>query len=879
MARLLDENCNLRPGIAPLIGFEPVHLASNQDKALVNLVRTLLESETVCPGLLTADNLTETCSLRDQAIQAGKERDRLREQILAKYNPQILTADVAAWNRQWKEYSSKWWLARILGQNRLRKQIQSYSKILSKPDTSRVPDLFATLEAYQAAQHRIDDLGKILSPILALLWNGGEADWNRISGARNTAEQIEQALLQITRDIARTTASKQTLQANLECGLQSFKSLHADILERFLSIEKAMEEQMKAIGQLLQSQSLAEDTDSRTDTLKAIASNWLAHLDLLHDWSVYNRQRQELISVGLESVVQAVENGQVATDKVVDCYRKSLFQAYAEHILSQEPQMNASHGVMFEKKIQHFRMLSSQFERLTREELYAKLASELPALQKEAAQSSEVGILQRNIRNGGRGTSIRRLFDQIPDLLTRMCPCLLMSPISVAQYIDAGRAPFDLVIFDEASQMPTSEAVGAIARGRNVIVVGDPKQMPPTDFFSTSTYDEENADKEDLESILDDCLVLSIPSKYLLWHYRSKHESLIAFSNVKYYDNKLRTFPSPEDLTTKVHFQYVDGTYDRGSTRQNRIEAEAIVQEIRTRLSDPTTAQRSIGVVTFNSNQQSLIENLLNELFKENPELEVLALECEEPIFIKNLENVQGDERDVILFSVGYGPDKSGRIALNFGPLNRDGGLRRLNVAVSRARYEMKVFSTLRADQIDLNRTSAEGVVGLKAFLEYAEKGREVLFYQTPAGHRSEDALLCSIATELEKRGYRTWMNVGCSGYRVDIGVVDPECPDKYLLGILCDGYNHNTTRTAHDRVVTQSGVLQMLGWQLHHVWAMDWWENCSRTIEMLVSAIEERIHNKSETKAIEPDTPTEYKSAEEVPDSSRGVEQKNPVE
>lgn len=237
-----------------------------------------------------------------------------------------------------------------------------------------------------------------------------------------------------------------------------------------------------------------------------------------------------------------------------------------------------------------------------------------------------------------------------------------MSPISVAQYIDADRAPFDLVIFDEASQMPTSEAVGAIARGRNVIVVGDPKQMPPTDFFSTNTYDEENADKEDLESILDDCLALSIPSKHLLWHYRSKHESLIAFSNAKYYDNRLLTFPSPDDLTTKVHFQHVNGTYDRGSTRQNRAEAEAIVREIKARLTDPAAAKRSIGVVTFNSNQQSLIEDLLNDLFRENPTLEALALECDEPIFIKTWRTYR--ETNGTLFSSLSDTDRTGQDVL-----------------------------------------------------------------------------------------------------------------------------------------------------------------------------------------------------------------------
>ena len=892
--QLLEENCKLRQVIAPLIGFELDHLDSDQDKALTDLVQLLLEAEVISSGLLTADNLTDTCQLIHQAIQAGEERDRRREQILAQFNPQILAVDVFAWSKQWQECCSKWWLNRILGQNKLRKQIQIYAKVGSKLHLNHIPELLTTLEAYQIAQHQIANYGKTLSPILGLLWNHGEADWARIAEVRKTTEQIERALLQTTRDITQTTAAKQILRANLECGLQSFKNLHVAALGRFLSLEKTINEQTEAIGRLLQTSALAKVEKNRINTLKAIASNWLRHLELLHDWTVYNQQRQEMLSAGLESVVQAVEEGEVAANRMDDCYRKSLFKAYAEHILLQEPQMNTFHGVLFEEKIRRFRSLSQRFEQLTREELYAKLASVLPALQKEAAQSSEVGILQRNIRNGGRGTSIRRLFDQIPDLLTRMCPCLLMSPISVAQYIDAGRTPFDLVIFDEASQMPTSEAVGAIARGRNVIVVGDPKQMPPTDFFSTNTYDEENADKEDLESILDDCLALSIPSKHLLWHYRSKHESLIAFSNVKYYDNRLLTFPSPDDLTTKVHFQHVDGTYDRGSTRQNRAEAEAIVQEIKARLTNPETDKQSIGVVTFNANQQSLIEDLLNDLFKENPALETLALECEEPIFIKNLENVQGDERDVILFSVGYGPDKTGRIALNFGPLNRDGGWRRLNVAVSRARYEMKVFSTLRADQIDLNRTSAEGVAGLKAFLEYAEKGREILFYQTSAKHRSGDALQSSIVAELETRGYRTRMNVGCSGYRIDIGVLDPQCPEKYLLGILCDGYNHNTARTAHDRIITQSGMLQMLGWQLYHVWAMDWWENRSRTIEMLITAIEEKIQHKSEIKepesnepqvketlVIEPNTSTESGPGEEVSvsDSSEPVELETDVQ
>ena len=281
--------------------------------------------------------------------------------------------------------------------------------------------------------------------------------------------------------------------------------------------------------------------------------------------------------------------------------------------------------------------------------MFARLASNIPSFTHAAIQSSEVGILQKNIRNNARGISIRKLFDQIPTLLSRMCPCMLMSPLSVAQYIDADADKFDLIVFDEASQMPTYEAVGAIARGKNVVIVGDPKQMPPTSFFSVNTVDEDNIELEDLESILDDCLALSIPSKYLLWHYRSKHESLIAFSNSEYYDNKLMTFPSPDNIESKVRMVAIDGYYDKGKSRQNRAEAQAVVDEIARRLRSEELRRKSIGVVTFSVVQQALIEDLLSDLFIFHPELETLALESEEPLFIKNLENVQGDERDVIL--------------------------------------------------------------------------------------------------------------------------------------------------------------------------------------------------------------------------------------
>ncbi len=311
---------------------------------------------------------------------------------------------------------------------------------------------------------------------------------------------------------------------------------------------------------------------------------------------------------------------------------------------------------------------------------------------------------------------IRQLIREIPDVLTELAPCLMMSPLSVAQYLPADQALFDVVIFDEASQITVWDAVGSLARGRQAIVAGDPKQMSPTNCFSRADDDPDGeVDTEgDLESILDEMLGASIPQRILNLHYRSRRESLIAFSNSRYYGNELITFPAPIHPDQGVRLIRPDGFYARGKARHNEGEARAVVAEILRRVTHEDTAvrNRSIGVVTFNSEQQSWAFSAESTL---------------EPVFVKNLETVQGDERDVILFSITYGPDQGGHVTMNFGPLNREGGERCLNVAMARARSEMLVFSTLSPDRIDLSRTQARAVADLKHFLEYAERGPSAL--------------------------------------------------------------------------------------------------------------------------------------------------------
>ncbi|MEQ8661051.1 MAG: DUF3320 domain-containing protein, partial [Gammaproteobacteria bacterium] len=380
-------------------------------------------------------------------------------------------------------------------------------------------------------------------------------------------------------------------------------------------------------------------------------------------------------------------------------------------------------------------------------------------------------------------------------------------------------------------------------------IAGDPKQMPPTNFFARADDDPDgDVDAEgDLESILDEMLGASIPQRVLNLHYRSRRESLIAFSNYHYYDNSLVTFPAPVHPDEGVRLVRPNGTYSRGKARHNQGEAKAIVAEIVRRLThaDESVRRQSLGVVTFNTEQQTLIENLLDEARSSNPGLEwaFAAEDVEggghEPLFVKNLETVQGDERDVILFSVTYGPDESGHVTMNFGPLNRTGGERRLNVAMTRARSEMLVFSTLSPDRIDLARTSARAVADLKHFLEYAERGPAAL---GAAVHGSlgdfESPFETAVARALRARGWDVRPQIGVSAFRIDLGIAHPDFPGRYLAGVECDGAMYHSSAVARERDKVRQQVLEGLGWTLFRVWSTEWWTTRAGALDKLHDAL-----------------------------------------
>jgi very-short-patch-repair endonuclease len=536
-----------------------------------------------------------------------------------------------------------------------------------------------------------------------------------------------------------------------------------------------------------------------------------------------------------------LESGSVRLADGPSHFEFSYRNWWVKKTIDNDPVLRRFSRADHERKIHEFRQADEKFQRLTEKYIAAKLAGAVPAPSGVVVGAdTELGRLRREMQRKTGHMPVRQLVRGLPTLLPKLKPCLLMSPLSVAQYLDAGHAQFDLVVFDEASQIPVWDAVGAIARGKQLIVVGDPKQLPPTNFFHKSATSDgsESSDEpvEDLESILDECLGAGMNRLSLQWHYRSRHESLITFSNVAYYDSKLVTFPSPVTDDIAVRFERVHGVYDRGASRTNRIEAEAVVAGIEKHYLDATTKLLTLGVVTFNQPQQALIETLLDARRRTNAVLDrALSVNATEPLFIKNLENVQGDERDVIFFSITFGPDAAGKTTMNFGPLNGEGGHRRLNVAISRAREAVVIYSTLMPEQIDLAKVRSAGVRDLKNYLEFALKGPRALLAQSaPTGLEPDSPFEVAVIRMLRDRGWTAHPQVGCSGYRIDIGVVDPRAPGRYLVGVECDGASYHSGATARDRDRLRQHVLEGLGWRIHRIWSTDWWMNAEGEIESL---------------------------------------------
>ncbi|MFI4860801.1 MAG: DUF3320 domain-containing protein [Phycisphaerales bacterium JB063] len=856
-------------------------LSADESRWLVRFGQLLAEPPRPAEPLLRSTDWTTLKPALREAIELGKARDAERKRLFARYRDAVLSEDLDALRNQLATGMTalpiiSWFKCR--GPRKRLKLVLHAGKLPG--NTELIEDLDA-LRKLKALTAKLAEPAHPAAAAFGPAWRESEAEWDTLSRQIDWTQSFRDHTAQPAASALGAPAGRQ--ETALDRALhqrERFIEPHGEGRQATESLDRAEAKLAQALAPLNTlmhadpgaAWGASEDGD-RIPTIHTTLDAWRDNTLALRDWCHYRAVREQAVAHHLGPLIQAYESRLIGPEQFDPVLTRSVLTQWHAALSDARPKLGQFASSEHERQLDRFRELDKRHLQTAGQVVYAKLAQKVPLVISEPSANSEVGILRRQMKLKRRHMPVRKLLQALPNLLPRLKPCLLMSPLSVAQYLDADYPPFDIVVFDEASQIPVWDAVGAIARGTTCVVVGDSKQLPPTSFFHKLESDEgvpDENDFEELESILDECSAAGLPSMRLLWHYRSRHESLITFSNYHYYDNGLFTFPSPVDSSDDmgVMTRYIeDGEYDRGRTCTNPKEAQALVDELVSRLKNyDTGSYQSIGVVTFSMAQQVLIEDLLDVARREHPEIDpFFGGGVEEPVFVKNLENVQGDERAEIFFSVCYGPDAGGKVSMNFGPLNREGGERRLNVAITRARRRVVVFSSLRADQIDLSRTQQVGVKHMRSFLDYAQRGAAALGEAVALDSKLRAVLPFEQAIESAVRGlgFEADRHVGASGYRVVLGVRDPENDGQYLLGIECDGPFYANAPAARDRDRTRPGVMGGLGWRLHRVWSADWWHDPARETDRLRDAIEQAQRG-------EPDRPKAKTVGDKLPAAPR---------
>ncbi|TWI55065.1 AAA domain-containing protein [Pseudomonas duriflava] len=568
--------------------------------------------------------------------------------------------------------------------------------------------------------------------------------------------------------------------------------------------------------------------------------------DLLDHWFEYRRLRSRLVALGFAATVVAIERQQLAADRCADACLLGLLDCWACQILEENPALGQFSGKEQDAIRARFAEIDQALKGLQREEIaYDIDQNEVPVGNNsgKVKERTELALLEHEASKQRSHQPIRSLMQRAASALQALKPCFMMSPMAVAQYLPAGEVEFDLVVMDEASQMRPEESLGSIARGRQLVVVGDPKQLPPTNFFARqgSADDSEDEDlslAQDSESILDAAMPL-FRLRRLRWHYRSRHESLIAFSNAAFYDGNLVVYPSPYKESPEFGVKFEHVAQGRFVEQRNVEEAEVVVAAIERHVLEQPG--ESLGVVAMNVKQADQIERLLEQRAKQNPALQ-MALEQNagqpEPLFIKNLENVQGDERDVIYISGTYGPvEAGGRVPQRFGPINSDSGWRRLNVLFTRSKKRMHVFTSFTAADVLVTGTSSQGVQALRNFWHFAETGYLPRLSETSRAPDSDFEV--AVMEALSRHGYTCEPQVGVAGFFIDLAVRDPAQPGRYLMGIECDGAAYHSAKSARDRDRLRQSVLEQLGWRIRRIWSVDWFRNPRAQLDPVIHELE----------------------------------------
>ena len=573
------------------------------------------------------------------------------------------------------------------------------------------------------------------------------------------------------------------------------------------------------------------------------------------EWRDYQNTFQELERCGLTVLRDEVLAGTIAPREALAAFRSRFYKRWLDAAYESEPLLREFDPGVHDHVAERFRELDRFWIHNGYTRIRPALLDQWPKptrLGGTPPNTSEIGVLLRETNKKRRHLPLRKLFAQMPTLLRRLKPCIMMSPLSVSTYFESSNVRFDLVIFDEASQVRPHDAICAIYRGKQLVVAGDQKQLPPTNFFERLTSDgsedenEEEISTNDYESILDTCASLGLPRQRLKWHYRSRRESLISFSNRNFYDGELITFPSVFDVdgSSGVTFHYIaDAQRGKPGSVTNAVEATRIAEAV---IKHATLQpDKSLGVITMNVGQQMLVMDEISRLSRNDSKIgSFFSADNPEPFFVKNLENVQGDERDFIFMGIGFAKNELGKLNHSFGPLNRSGGERRLNVAVTRARESLCVFSSIKAQDIDRSRTTAVGAALLQAYLDFAERGPIALIgaNSETGGAENDSEFEAEVEKALRAHGLDVRRQVGCCGYRIDLAIVDPNRKGRYVLGVEADGATYHSSASARDRDRLRQELLESLGWRIARIWSTDWIRNPQRQVERVLKAYSEAL-------------------------------------
>lgn len=817
----------------------------NEQEALRSLLSLLCESNFITPALLNSGTLAATRDrlrpMRTLAVEIGARARRIN----AEYDEGIYELDGKdLYKRLTGEFSGIFSRAFSKEYRALVAQIRLYKKDGKGVRYSNSLSVARCLLEYQQRSREFNSEWARMKGTLGAGFVGVDTDFDALSRELDTLLGIVKSGIDLS-GVSKLKADAFTACREELCALR-------DRLDAAFSENREAEKSLAARF----SRGGVNPHALELDALAEKYSECLRNIDSLDVWCELMKLIGRISSLDLLNFLDYAIKRKIRAEDISRAYKRLFFTQWVDAVLRDTPTLISLSRIPHDEAVRLFCEKDETNFEINKAKIKAKLSSLRPSLDMVAAGSAIAQLLREGEKKRGQ-MGIRRLLEQIGELAQTLKPCFLMSPLSVSTFLSPNMS-FDTVVFDEASQIFPEDAVGAIYRGRQLIVVGDSKQMPPSNFFNTTSYEtqsEEEGDACDFESILDICSA-SFLQKRLRWHYRSRHEELIAFSNKNFYDGELVSFPSSmvDREGIGVDFVYASGVFDR-ATRTNLKEAQRVVELVFEHIR--RHPDRSLGVVAFSIAQQSLIDKLIAKRRVLEPACEAFfKSDSDEPFFVKNLETVQGDERDTIIFSVAYGKDTEGRFIHNFGPINREGGERRLNVAVTRAKINVKLVASIRYTDIDLSRCESVGAGLLREYLDYAENGAVALSRresENPFESRTSE-LVSEVADFLRASGYRLDTGVGCSSLKVDIAVKGRHS-DDYVLAVECDGGAYRASRTTRDRDRLRGEVLSRMGWKYYRVWSVDWFRNKRAERERLLAAAKaavENIPSRQKTGAIE---------------------------